>query len=213
MTHSKIILFGSALICSASVFAQDSTQTGNTQAYGDNPNLAKVLAVKAQESIQNTANQVGDATERGIAKIKPSVNSAWQNTKEFTTEKAIVARDATRQGIDTTVKSVKSAKQNIIGTSGVPIERGSLSHPDENTINIQAAAPVQQTTAQAIPIQESSVILEAEQQPTIVANTQTPSQTIQNQASEIEPVIQRQSVAIPNSAAPASTDSDAGIPR
>lgn len=45
--------------------------------YGDNPNIFKVLAHKTQEKVQHTAEKVEDATETGLAKIKPKVNQAW----------------------------------------------------------------------------------------------------------------------------------------
>lgn len=210
MNIMKTMLVSCITLCSATTFAQDSTLTGNNPAYGDNPNLAKVLAVKAQETLQNTANTVDDATKRGIAKIKPSVDSAWQNTKEFTNEKAVALRDGARQGVDTAVKSVQHAKQNLVGAGGVPIERGSLSQPNPTTAPAVTASPAPTTASVALPVQENSVNLETAQS----ANTTLASQ---NQAPEAEPTIQRQSVALPNSGAttssPAVDDSDAGVPR
>lgn len=209
MSKNRII-FLSATLFSASAFAQEPTQTGNQPDYGDNPNLIKVLSVKTKETVTNTANQVGAATERGIAKIKPSVDSAWQNTKELTTGTAVQLRDGARQGIDTAVKKTQSLKQNLTGAGGVPIERGSLSNPGQNTqpaavVNAPAAATPQ-------PIESSAPISVA------------PAANVVNKTAPVEPAepaIQRQSIALPATSAatsqatqqPAEVNEDSGIPR
>lgn len=54
-----------------------TTAAKNPPPYGDNPNIFKVLAHKTQEKVQHTAEKVEDATETGIAKIKPKVSQAW----------------------------------------------------------------------------------------------------------------------------------------
>src|SRR5690606_14857021 len=101
-------------------------------------------------------------------------------------------------GIDTTVKSVQHAKQNLVGAGGVPIERGSLSQPSPTTAPAVTASPAPTTASVALPVQENSVNLETAQS----ANTTLASQT---QAPEAEPTIQRQSVALPNSGATTSS--------
>ena len=190
MNMTKTVLLSSALLLSTPIFAEATTNSAPTNAtkpapsYGDNPNLLKVLAVKTQEKVQSTAEKVGAATERGIAKIKPSIDNTWNGTKQYTTEQAVIARDNTREGIDVAVKKVKKTKENIVGTSApnnVPIERGSLS---------QESAPTQAA-------------------PQYIAPAVNPA-PVQNTAT-VEPEIQRQSLPTQNSAT--SDDSDAGLPR
>lgn len=198
MNISKTVLLGSALLLTTPLFAE--TQTAKVApAYGDNPNIIKVLAVKAQNSVQSTAEKVGAATERGIAKIKPSIDNTWNGTKEYTTEQAVIARDNTREGIDVAVKKVKQTKENIVGTSGpnnVPIERGSLS---------QGSAPA--VPAYIAPQLSTETITT----PTDVQKVE-PSQS--NMSGDAE--IQRQSLPIQSTPAQATNsndDSDAGLPR
>lgn len=206
MNMTKTALLTSALLLTSSLYAE----TGTVQAgpdYGDNPNIFKVLALKTQASVQNTAEKVGAATERGIAKIKPSIDNTWNGTKEYTTEQAVIARDNTREGIDTAVKKVKQTKENIVGTSApnnVPIQKGNLS---------QDSGTMQQSTSQyAVPQQSTPQYIE----PTVVntapviQNTAPTSPTLNQNTSAPEAEIQRQSLPIQNSS---PDDSDAGLPR
>ena len=192
-THIVII---SSLLLSPLALAQNQNTTKETT-YGDNPNIVRVLAGKTQSAVQNTAEKIGAATERGIAKIKPTVDNTWNGTKEYTTEQAVIARDNTRQGIDTAVKKVKETKENLVGSGGVPIERGAMSQstPQNDSVSqntsVQYNAPIQQI---APPIQ------------TNVPTTDNPNL---NPNSDSE--IQRQSLPVQNNAN--SDDSDAGLPR
>lgn len=128
ITHT--ILLSSALLITSPLFAETQTAKG-APAYGDNPNIIKVLAVKAQNSVQSTADKVGAATERGIAKIKPGLDNTWNGTKEYTTEQAVLARDNTREGIDTAVKKVKQTKANMVGESGT--NTVAIEHPSQSS--------------------------------------------------------------------------------
>lgn len=190
------ILIMSSILLSPLALAQNQNTTKETT-YGDNPNIVRVLAGKTQSAVQNTAEKIGAATERGIAKIKPTVDNTWNGTKEYTTEQAVIARDNTRQGIDTAVKKVKETKENLVGSGGVPIERGAMSQstPQNDSVSqntsVQYNAPIQQI---APPIQ------------TNVPTTDNPNL---NPNSDSE--IQRQSLPIQNNAN--SDDSDAGLPR
>lgn len=201
MNMNKTILLSSALLITTSLFAETQT-TKATPSYGDNPNLIKVLAVKTQEKVQSTAEKVGAATERGIAKIKPAVDSTWNGTKDYTTEQATIARDNTRAGIDTAVKKVQQTKENIVGTSGpnnVPIERGSLSQS-----NVQPAPAY-------IPPQITNDATHTQPAPTYVEKLE-PSQTTTTTEAEI----QRQSLPIQSTPAQAPhsiDDTDSGLPR
>lgn len=199
MNINKIALISSALLISTPLFAdtQTNSTTKTTPSYGDNPNLLKVLAVKTQEKVQSTAEKVGAATERGIAKIKPTVDNTWNSTKEYTTEQAVIARDNTREGIDTAVKKVKQTKENLVGSGGVPIQRGAMSQsaPQNNPViqnnTVEYSAPMHQTTQ---PIQTNA--------------TNTDDSNL-NQNADTE--IQRQSLPIQNNAT--SNDDNAGLPR
>ncbi|QIO09930.1 hypothetical protein [Acinetobacter lanii] len=216
MNMTKMALISSALLITTPLFAETTTQT--TPSYGDNPNLLKVLAVKTQEKVQSTAEKVGAATERGIAKIKPTIDNTWNGTKEYTTEQAVIARDNTREGIDVAVKKVKQTKENIVGSStpnNVPIERGSLS---QQTNTVQQSNNVQQatTTQQAAPQYITPAV--APEAPT---PTPTPTPTLNQNTATVEPEIQRQSLPTQNSPSTNSSsqnntsndDSDAGVPR
>lgn len=74
-------VFGSSALCFAvSPEVKPITPATTVKApppYGDNPNIFKVLAHKTQEKVKHTAENVEDATETGLAKIKPKVNQAW----------------------------------------------------------------------------------------------------------------------------------------
>lgn len=187
------LLLSTSLILVPITFAQTDSKTQNNvqTTYGDNPNLLRVLAGKTQTAVQNTADKVGEATEKGIAKIKPSVSQTWNNTKEYTTEQAVIARDNTRQGIDTTVKKVKQTKENIVGQGGVPIQRGSLSQ------TTSPISPTHATISQQIknaPSQPENTPV-AKQQSTPMGNNSNLDLKLNNEG---EPEIQRQSIPIQN---------------
>lgn len=222
---------------STSVFAQQDASQKTAPAYGDNPNLIKVLAVKAQDKIQTTAEKVGAVTERGVANIKPSVDQAWQNTKEYTTEQAVIARDNTRHGIDTAVQKVKQTKENLRGKGGVPIERGSLSQASTIPMSPQSAVihpvPVQPQVIQSIPVSPSSSSASTPSMNTSSTNSMTSNSAIPNTQSNIsshtpqnniefsESEIQRQSIPIQSSSAstpvnvetPASSATPSAVPQ
>ncbi|MFW1733539.1 hypothetical protein ACG94V_01760 [Acinetobacter sp. ULE_I001] len=159
MKMIKSLCVITAILATPSLYAQTNTQN-QTQPYGDNPNIFKVLAHKTGEAVQNTAEKVGDATEKGIQKIKPSLDETIENTKKYTTEKATEARDSTRQGIDTAVKKVEQTKDRVMGKTSlnVPIEHGSLSQSSTtpnttNTVTAATTANVQNTPITTQPVQ------------------------------------------------------------
>lgn len=217
MKMIKSLCVITALLATPSLYAQTNTQN-QTQPYGDNPNIFKVLAHKTGEAVQNTAEKVGGATEKGIQKIKPSLDETIENTKKYTTEKATEARDSTRQGIDTAVKKVEQTKDRVMGKTSlnVPIEQGSLSQSSTtpNTANTVTAATT--TNVQNTPITTQPV------QPAV--QNQLP-----NNAQE-EPEIKKQSLPIENQEhdvnanttgskdtnstnTQSSTDDEVGVPR
>lgn len=208
-------LIMSSLLLSPLALAQNQ-DTSKETTYGDNPNIVRVLAGKTQSAVQNTAEKIGAATERGIAKIKPTVDNTWNGTKEYTTEQAVIARDNTRQGIDTAVKKVKETKENLVGSGGVPIERGAMSQPipQNNQIiqnnTVQYSAPIQQNiqTAQASfePAPVPASVQPAQQVSSSLPATDDPNL---NQNADAE--IQRQSLPIQNNTT--SNNDDSGLPR
>lgn len=228
---SKLMITSGLMISSLTFAQNNATQQSSTDTgYGDNPNLIKVLAVKAQKQVQSTAEKVGAATERGVAKIKPSVDNTWQNTKTYTTEKAISARDNTREGIDTAVKKVKETKDNISGQGGVPIQRGSLTQSsasvdvnsaptqavnNQSAHNIsQATTPTHQTQNAAIPtsvnentakknIEVSESLAMVTQNQTLPKSPQQALNTTAHSPEFSESEIKRQSIPIQTSSADA----------
>lgn len=196
------LLLSISLILVPISFAQANSNTQNNAqtTYGDNPNLLRVLAGKTQTAVQNTADKVGEVTEKGIAKIKPSVSQTWNNAKEYTTEQAVIARDNTRQGIDSTVKKVKQTKENIVGQGGVPIERGSLSQTTPSLPSLQAKMPPR---IQNAPPQYENVPA-VMPQTTTMGNDSNLDLKLNNEG---EPEIQRQSIPIQNTSTQESNTS------
>lgn len=206
MKMTKLALVLSTCCISGTLFAQQDSAQRTQPAYGDNPNLIKVLTVKAQQKVQSTAEKVGAAAERGVAKIKPNVDNTWQNTKEYTSEQAVIARDNTRQGIDQAVQKVKQTKDNIMGTGGVPIERGSLSQ--SNNQQVQNANQPMQTLPQPVTLNSNTNALETQPviQTTQPAHSDLASNPVspQHQPEFSESEIKRQSIPIQNSAGDAA---------
>ena len=196
MKMVKSLCLVTAILTAPTLYAQTDTQN---QPYGDNPNIFKVLAHKTGSAIQNTAEKVGTATEKGIQKIKPQFDETIENTKNYTTEQATIARDNTRQGIDTAVKKVEQTKDSVLGrtTSNVPIQQGSLSQsstPPKSTMNNTNVATA------TITVTEAPIVMQPIQQP-------------QNTILE-EPEIKKQSLPIENTEnKPMISDDDVGVPR
>ena len=207
MKKTLLAAMTATLCLSTSVFAQQNNTQKTAPAYGDNPNLIKVLAVKAQDKIQTAAEKVGAVTERGVASIKPNVDQTWQNTKEYTTEQAVIARDNTRQGIDTAVQKVKQTKENLRGSGGVPIERGSMSQT--STVPMSTHAPVinlvptQPQVIETIPVPPSTPSASSVTSDSPISNTQSniSNSNPQNNIEFSESEIQRQSIPIQSSSA------------
>lgn len=106
------ILLLIALMGAVPLLAQaNSTQTSSqitkpVTPYGENPNLLHVFAYKAQEGVINTAEKVGKVTEKSIARIKPDVDRAWNNTKS-------VASDTIQKVDQGTQQAAQQANQRI----------------------------------------------------------------------------------------------------
>lgn len=136
MNMKTLFILTTSLIMCAPVFAQtDATQTaatapqpGKPVPYGDNPNIFKVLAHKAQQ----TAEKVGESTEQGIRRIKPDIDQAWQSTKTYNSEQAKIARENTQKGKQAATRKWQETKENLVGqpdSSPTPVEQHPLSQP------------------------------------------------------------------------------------
>ena len=131
MNMMKTVLITSAILASTSVLAQTSTTApahSHPAPYGDNPNIFKVLGHKAQQKVQNTAEKVDTAAQKGVAKVKPKVENAWEDTKDFATEKSAIAKEKSQHAAATVNQKITETKDHIIGSPNdqpAPI----ISHP------------------------------------------------------------------------------------
>ena len=152
MKKMKAALITSAILASTPLFAQTTTTTTETATstqqaapYGDNPNIFKVLTQKAQTAVQNTAERVDHAAQKGITKVKPKVENAWEETKDFASEKSVVAIEKTQNAAVKVNKKLNETKDGLIGSpkdQPAPI----VSHPLS-----ESSTPQQTTTPQLQP--------------------------------------------------------------
>ena len=153
MKKMKAALITSAILASTPLFAQTTTTTTETATpaqhqaapYGDNPNIFKVLTQKAQTAVQNTAERVDHAAQKGITKVKPKVENAWEETKDFASEKSVVAIEKTQNAAVKVNKKLNETKDGLIGSpkdQPAPI----VSHPLS-----ESSTPQHTTTPQLQP--------------------------------------------------------------
>jgi len=139
------IILTTALMFCAPVFAQtETTQTTKPIApYGENPNLLHVFAYKAQEGVINTAEKVGEVTEKGIAKIKPGVDRAWDNTKSTVATTIEKVDQGATQVAQQTGQKIQQTKDVWRGNQQqqVPIEQQPLSQSSTATQNVTPQSP------------------------------------------------------------------------
>ena len=159
MTIKTILLFSTAILVAVPSFAQTSlpknTQTQSDTKpiapYGDNPNLLHVFAYKTQEGVLNTAEKVSEAAERGVAKVKPTVERVWNNTKTTASN----TRDKVDQGaVEVAHKANQKIQdtKDILGgsnTQPIPIEQQPLSQSSNATPSAVPQAPTTQSTGGA----------------------------------------------------------------
>lgn len=146
MTMKKFIIFSSAFLICVPVLAQAATEqeaqtTKPIAPYGTNPNLLHVFAYKAQQGVINTAEKVGEVTEKGIAKVKPGVDRAWGNTKAAASETVQKVDQGATQAAQQTNQKIQETKEVWGGNAqqSAPIVQQPLS---------QSSAPQQTTTPQ-----------------------------------------------------------------
>lgn len=138
------IILTTALMLCAPVFAQtETTQTTKPIApYGENPNLLHVFAYKAQEGVINTAEKVGEVTEKGIAKIKPGVDRAWGNTKSAASDTIQKVDQGATQAAQQTGQKIQQTREVWRGNSQqAPIVQQPLSQPSTATQNSSVSQP------------------------------------------------------------------------
>ena len=139
-TTATLLLSTLGLALSSAAFANENEASGIVPQYGENPNIAHVLAYKAQEKVVGAAQSVGQATEKGIAKIKPGVDQAWENTKNLTSRGSKQVKESSQQvaaNVNDKVQQAKTAVQPR-GQAAPIIETQSLSQsnsaqPQSNT--------------------------------------------------------------------------------
>lgn len=151
----KTAVCTSLLLSTSALWAQtpdaapqvQQTEQKLIQPYGKNPNLLHVWAYKAQEGVIGAAKNVGDMTERGVAKVKPSVDQAWDNTKNLasnTVQKVDTGATQAAQSANTKIQETKE----VLGAKPqqpVPIEQQSLSGPTVSNPNNITSSPAQNT--------------------------------------------------------------------
>ena len=185
----------SLVLSSTSSFAQAETsstppKTANkTPTYGDNPNIFEVLAHKTSDTVVNTAEKVGDATERGVAKIKPKVNQAWDNiTAKHTVEVPIEQKslsNSSNNELAPTAHQPPPPKPQAIPAEAQTRSPAKATPPEVQQPNVAAPtkAPV---TTDSIPNDKAPVI------PSTTSDDQTnpaptPAEPSQNQQ-QVKPV-------------------------
>ncbi|CAB1218985.1 hypothetical protein [Acinetobacter bouvetii] len=148
MKMMKTILISSTILATTPLWAQTTTATESTASqtqvapYGDNPNIFKVLGHKAQQSLENTAEKVDHGLQKGVAKVKPKVENAWENSKEFATEKSEMAKEKTQQAAVSVNKKLNETKDTILGSPNdqpAPI----VSRPLSQSSTESSSVPVQ----------------------------------------------------------------------
>lgn len=176
----KVTFLTSCIFASASLYAETKTPVKEAPPYGDNPNIFVVLGHKAKNAVQNTANKVGAATERGIQKIKPKVDNTLENTKTYTEEQASLAKENTIKAKDKVVQKWHDTKDNVLGVNGgtVPIQQGQLSQSSGTASSPVATAPVQ-NTVQVAPANNISTAPETIQTSPAVVNQTVPESSNQ----------------------------------
>ena len=232
MKMFNMILLSTAVLMTPLLHAE-TTEQQKTLPYGDNPNIFKVLAHKTGSAIQNTAEKVGAATEKGIAKIKPQFDETVENTQAAAQHTGEVIKDNTRRGLDAAAEKIENTKDRIMGNTatGVPIEQKSLSQNSSAQTYVSPIAP-QATSLVANTATASTTQLDHSAEPAItkqsLALDSTPESapTADSTASASEPV--QASTATTSTAQPASTaestapaeqepnqqdDGDSGLPR
>lgn len=132
MKIMQIVLITTSILASSVLLADDvvpatGETTSKTIPYGDNPSLGRVLLYKTGKGIE----KIGNSIQRGSDKASVKVQQKWENTKEFTAEKAEIVQQKADSAKNFTEEKLQQAKQNITSSrngENVPIVQGELSN-------------------------------------------------------------------------------------
>ena len=143
----KTALCAGLALASASLWAQTAQQSQKpVKPYGSNPNIFHVWAYKTQEGVLGTAKKAGGAAERGVAKVKPSVDQAWDNTKDIASNTAHKVDEGAQKAAQSANAKIQETKDAIGGKpqQPAPIEQRPLS---ESSSTGSPAAPKKAASA------------------------------------------------------------------
>ena len=144
-------------LASASLWAQTAQQSQKpVKPYGSNPNIFHVWAYKTQEGVLGTAKKAGGAAERGVAKVKPSVDQAWDNTKDIASNTAHKVDEGAQKATQSATAKIQETKDAIGGKpqQPAPIEQRPLSEssPAGSPAAPKKAAPAGSSAPTAYPV-------------------------------------------------------------
>lgn len=150
----------SAFMFTPALYAQDATSQAAAseptdqrpvKPYGKNPNIFHVWAYKTQQGVINTAEKVGGAAERGIGKVKPSVDQAWDNTKDAASSTVQKVDEGAKKAAQSVNGKIQDTKEVLGGhpSQSAPIEQRSLSESSTSPSSYQSvpAAPALNQTS------------------------------------------------------------------
>ena len=144
-------------LASASLWAQTAQQSQKpVKPYGSNPNIFHVWAYKTQEGVLGTAKKAGGAAERGVAKVKPSVDQAWDNTKDIASNTAHKVDEGAQKAAQSANAKIQETKDAIGGKpqQPAPIEQRPLSESSSagSPAAPKKAAPAGSSAPKAYPV-------------------------------------------------------------
>lgn len=144
------LLLASPLLLAQTAETAPQTEQQNQkliQPYGKNPNIFHVWAYKAQEGVIGAAKNVGEMTERGVAKVKPSVDQAWDNTKNLASGTVHKVDEGATQAAQTANTKIQETKEALGAKpqQSAPIEQQPLSEPSNNSNRSNTINPQQQS--------------------------------------------------------------------
>ena len=186
INQSKAVLFVSAILATTPIFAQTNTTQPVKQspAYGNNPNIFVVLGHKTKEKVETTFSKIGNATERGVNKIKPAAQKtadiaeySAEKTVDKTIDKTTTFAEKTKDFADQTIEktttgienTTKKAKEAVLGdpNAKAPIVQHSLSQSSTDN--------PPKTFLDSVPAPQPKIV-----EPANTATTQPEAQTPKN---------------------------------
>ena len=153
----KTALCAGLALASASLWAQTAQQSQKpVKPYGSNPNIFHVWAYKTQEGVLGTAKKAGGAAERGAAKVKPSVDQAWDNTKDIASSTVHKVDEGAQKAAQNANAKIQETKDAVAGKpqQPAPIEQRPLSESSSagSQTAPKKAAPAGSSAPTAYPV-------------------------------------------------------------